>query len=189
MSLPTAGVFTTPVFPTKVILLSSYGHQQPTVDSTNNKWSPTPFSIWVPCHCSMVCGRGQSDWQHPPPPNCDGAFFPKIPASNFTTIMKLTANHSSVKLDPHLLTAHCMRSGALPSMALNDSRVIIIIPWTRLRIGDWFLHSTLPLTPIIRLGSASGVVGLRAIGSRGDVVPVPSCVLIRSLQYTISLLV
>ena len=34
-----------------------------------------------------------------------------------------------------------------------------------------------------------GVVRLRAIRSRGDVVPVPSCVLIRTLQYTISPLV
>ena len=152
MSLSTAGVFTTPVFSTRVILLSSYSHQQPTVDSTNNKWSPTPFSIWVPCHCSMVCGRGQSDWRHPPSPTyircfpkCDGAFFPNIFASNFNTIMKLTADHPAVKLDPYRLTAHCMRLGALPSMALNDFRVIIIIPWTWLRIGDWFLHCTLPL--------------------------------------------
>ena len=61
MSLSAAGVFTTPVFSTKVILPSSDSHQQPTVNSTNNEWSPTPFSIWVPCHCSMVCGRGQSE--------------------------------------------------------------------------------------------------------------------------------
>ena len=61
MSLSAAGVFTTPVFSTKVILPSSDSHQQPTVNSTTNEWSPTPFSIWVPCHCSMVCGRGQSE--------------------------------------------------------------------------------------------------------------------------------
>ena len=35
-SLSTARVFTTPIFSTKIILLSSYSHQQPTVDSTNN---------------------------------------------------------------------------------------------------------------------------------------------------------
>ena len=46
------------------------------------------------------------------PPSATGAFFPNIVASDLTTIMKLTANHPTVRLDPLRLTARCMRSGS-----------------------------------------------------------------------------
>ena len=46
------------------------------------------------------------------PPSAAGAFFPNIVASDLTTIMKLTANHPTVRLDPLRLTARCMRSGS-----------------------------------------------------------------------------
>ena len=46
------------------------------------------------------------------PPSADGAFFPNILAADLTTIMKMTADHPNVKLDPNRLTARCMRSGS-----------------------------------------------------------------------------
>ena len=46
------------------------------------------------------------------PPTANGAFFPNILAADLTTVMKMTAVHPNVKLDPNRLTARCMRSGS-----------------------------------------------------------------------------
>ena len=72
------------------------------------------------------------------PPHPDGPFFPNITAQDITVTMKLTANHSSVRLDPNRLTARCLRSGSVTMLRNMKNNLINQQDLARIRDhGQW----------------------------------------------------